>query len=59
MNRFLTLILMLFFTSTGWAQNVAVGEVAPDFTLTNLDGGTLSLNDYAGQVRFLDFFGST
>ena len=59
MSRFLFLFTFLFFTVAGHAQNVAVGEAAPDFTLTQLNGGTLSLGDYAGQVRFLNFFGST
>jgi peroxiredoxin len=34
-----------------------VGEVAPDFTFTSLDGGTYSLHDYRGKVVFLNFFG--
>ncbi len=35
---------------------VAVGEVAPPFTLNTLDGKTVSLRDYAGKVVILDFW---
>jgi thiol-disulfide isomerase/thioredoxin len=33
-----------------------VGDVAPDFTLPKLGGGTLSLHDTRGKVVFIDFW---
>lgn len=35
---------------------VAVGDPAPDFTLEDLDGEEVSLNDYRAQVVVLDFW---
>jgi cytochrome oxidase Cu insertion factor (SCO1/SenC/PrrC family) len=32
------------------------GELAPEFTLTDIDGNTFSLSDYQGTVVLLDFF---
>ncbi|UCE17146.1 MAG: redoxin domain-containing protein [Gemmatimonadota bacterium] len=36
---------------------VGVGDQAPEFTLTDLDGNTVSLSDFTGQVVFLNFLG--
>lgn len=35
---------------------LAVGELAPDFQTTNLDGETVSLSDYRGQTVLLNFW---
>lgn len=35
---------------------LSVGDVAPDFTLPKLGGGTLSLHDTRGKVVFIDFW---
>ena len=35
---------------------VIAEEVAPDFTLTDIDGGEFSLGDFRGKVVVLDFF---
>ena len=32
------------------------GSLAPDFTLTDIDGNTFALNDFRGKVVILDFF---
>lgn len=44
-------------TSTESSSTEAVdSEHAPPFTLATLDGASLSLSDYEGQVRLLDFW---
>ncbi len=34
-----------------------LGEQAPDFTLEQLDGGSVSLSDFDSKVIFINFFG--
>jgi peroxiredoxin len=41
---------------TGGGADIAVGQVAPDFTLKDLDGRSVSLSDYRGKVVFLNFW---
>jgi thiol-disulfide isomerase/thioredoxin len=38
------------------AMGLNVGDVAPDFTLPKLDGGTMSLHDTRGKVVLIDFW---
>lgn len=40
------------------AMKLAPGEPAPEFTLKDLDGKTVSLNDFNGKVVYLDFWAS-
>jgi peroxiredoxin len=40
------------------AGRLTVGEKAPEFTLTTLDGRTVSLSDYRGQGVLLNFWGT-
>ncbi len=35
---------------------VKVGELAPDFTLTDLDGNSVTLSEYRGKVVFINFW---
>lgn len=35
---------------------LAIGNIAPDFELTTLDGETVKLSDYRGQVVFINFW---
>lgn len=39
-------------------QKVAVGEVAPDFALVDMQGNKHRLSDYRGQGVFLNFWGT-
>ena len=34
-----------------------VGDLSPDFTLENVDGGQVSLSDFRGRVVLMNFFG--
>jgi peroxiredoxin len=42
-------------TFTGMAQDV--GDEAPDFSLTTLNGNSFTLSNYRGKVVFIFFFG--
>jgi len=37
-------------------SRIVHGGLAPDFTLTDIDGNTFSLSDFQGKVVILDFF---
>src|SRR5690606_27756460 len=61
------LVLGIIFLALGSAfymayQNddspVQIGEAAPNFTLTNLEGKEVSLRDYQGKGVFLNFWAS-
>jgi len=39
-------------------DSLGAGDVAPDFTITTLDGETVSLSDYRGKAVFLNFWAS-
>jgi peroxiredoxin len=41
-----------------YAHAVAVNDAAPDFTLKNLEGANLRLNEYRGQVVLINFWAS-
>ena len=36
--------------------DIAIGELAPDFTLKNLDGEEVSLSDYKGKIVLINFW---
>ncbi len=38
------------------AVGVKVGELAPDFTLTDLEGNSVTLSEYRGKVVFINFW---
>ncbi len=50
-----TLLLVLFSYNSVKAQEI--GETAPEFSYTDLEGTTHSLSDYKGKVLFLYVFG--
>ncbi len=37
-------------------RNLAVGDIAPDFNIPSLDGGTVSLSQFRGKFVLLDFW---
>ena len=49
---FILPVIIFALTVEAYAQ-----EVAPDFTLTDIDGNEFSLSDYRGKVVLLDFMG--
>ncbi len=65
-NRTVFLILISFFLITACGNNEPEGsskpkplvELAPDFSLENLDGGQVSLSDLKGSPIFLNFWAS-
>jgi peroxiredoxin len=46
-----------FYTSyTSDSSPIKIGEAAPNFTLVNLEGDTVELNDYRGKGVFINFW---
>ncbi|MCR9010656.1 TlpA disulfide reductase family protein [Gabonibacter chumensis] len=39
-------------------ESVAIGQIAPNFTLDTPEGGTISLYDIKGKVKLIDFWAS-
>jgi peroxiredoxin len=53
------LVLVALMTmATAQSHAVAVQDEAPDFTLKNLDGSNLRLEEYRGQVVLINFWAS-
>jgi len=50
----LTILAAQFFRSSGGP--VGVGKAAPQFTLQDMSGRTVSLEDYRGKIVILDFW---
>lgn len=48
-----------FLTYEDDGSELALEAPAPDFTLTTLEGETVSLSDYEGKIVLLSFFAST
>lgn len=55
MNRKIVLLTSIAFLSF-LAGHAVAEEIAPDFTLTDIDGIEFSLGSYRGRVVLLDFF---
>jgi cytochrome oxidase Cu insertion factor (SCO1/SenC/PrrC family) len=53
---FLVVVLWLVWTGDARARYGLGDQVDRDFLLTDLDGNTHSLADYAGQMILLNFF---
>jgi alkyl hydroperoxide reductase subunit AhpC len=54
--RSITLALALALPTLALAEGVNVGDKAPDFTLTDLDGKTVKLSDLKGKRVVLEWF---
>jgi peroxiredoxin len=54
---FLSIMLATAMSFSAFSQNV--GDVAPDFTLDDIEGNTVNLNENKGKVVVLFFFGNT
>lgn len=48
--------LFLLFSPVTYAIGIPLGGIAPDFTLKALDGKTVSLNEYKGNIRVLIYW---
>ncbi len=55
----ISIIILLLSIAGSVAQSVNVGQVGPSFTLDKFGGGTISLDDFSGKIKFIYFFGST
>jgi cytochrome oxidase Cu insertion factor (SCO1/SenC/PrrC family) len=49
---------LVWYASSQMALKVDVGDPAPDISMVNLDGESVSLADYRGQVVLVDFWAS-
>jgi peroxiredoxin len=57
--RFGMLLVLVMVMLTAPALALQVGDVAPDFTLTDTNGIEHTLSDYQGKVVFFNFMGCT
>lgn len=56
MNRLLLFTVFALSAITLSAQPISVGSVAPDFSLKNIDGSTISLSDYSNEKGVMVIF---
>ncbi len=54
-----SIIILSFFAlqTVSYAQQISIGEQAPEFTLNNIDNIPVSLNDFTGKAVLIIFFG--
>ncbi len=62
MKKFLFILLGIGFFCISFnikrAESLKVGDKAPDFSITDLNGDTVSLSDFKGEYILLDFWAS-
>jgi cytochrome c biogenesis protein CcmG/thiol:disulfide interchange protein DsbE len=59
MNKVLMIVAALFLLiSCSQAVAIEIGQSAPDFTLTDINGQQISLMDFKGKAIILNFFAS-
>ena len=51
-------VVIVLLGASSHANAIEVGQAAPDFTLTNIDGQKASLADFKGKAIILNFFAS-
>ena len=57
MQRALTFVMILsFWLQPAWAKSPIVGDLAPPFSITSLEGEKLSLDDLKGKVILIGMF---
>ena len=56
--RYTLLVLLICFFNNTKAQELKIGDVAPDFTQKSLNGESLSLSSLRGQIVLIDFWAS-
>ena len=54
-----SIIILSFFAlqTVSYAQQISIGEQAPEFTLNTIDNIPVSLNDFTGKAVLIIFFG--
>ena len=55
-KSWILIFFCLFMVIIGCQKEVKAGPTAPDFSLTNLSGQTVTLEQYRGKVVILDFW---
>lgn len=58
MKHLIVVVAFALLSSVGFAQSIAVGQIAPDFTQTDPNGKNLSLSDLQGKIVLIDFWAS-
>jgi len=56
--KFLIVIILSFSSSLFLNAQVAIGEMAPDFSLNNPKNSKVSLSSFRGKVVMIDFWAS-
>ncbi len=52
----IAVVSLMMYTNKGSFEPVAVGKKAPQFSLPDLDGAMVNLDDFRGKVVFLNFW---